>query len=392
VTDSAYSWDALAQSISADALHFARDPDSPPLDDGESDLPDAGKREGNEARRFRQLTKEVIAKGLDAVGKPELALRMRNCCTKIYKHIHENGVRFTAHECGVPVCPDRERRDARRHAASVERRIMKLMAKHPGSQALMLTLTFGRAVPAHELKTAVGDLIRDFPKLMLTAAVKRAVLAWVRKVELARNPVSWLWIAHIHALLIVPAEYFWRERKFYIDQKKWAELWRKRRRLDYQPVVDVRVLRGVKAPMDAEGRKSLREAVKYDTKPSSLVIPRGGRPVMVGAGHKEPYDIGDGRGLQPHYHVPLRAVLDATKNRRILSMSQNLGADDDDVPELEFGEYPEDVEPEDARGPRDLGRFICTEVYVWRVRGLDADYFLVGRSFDEPQGRLAMPP
>jgi hypothetical protein len=100
---------------------------------------------------------------------------------------------------------------------------------------------------------------------------------------------------------------------------------------------------------------------------------------MVGAGHQELYDIGDGRGLQPHYHVPLRAVLDATKNRRMLSMSQNLGADDD-VPELEFGEYPEDVEPEETRGPRDLGRFICTEIYVWRVRGFDADYFLVGRS------------
>jgi hypothetical protein len=191
-------------------------------------------------------------------------------------------------------------------------------------------------------------------------------------------------------LLIVPAEYFRRERKLYIDQEKWAELWRKRRRLDYKPVVDVRAL-DVKAPIDEVGRKSLREAVKYDTKPSSLVVVRDGRPVMVGAGHEELYDIGDGRGLQPHYHVPLRAVLDATKNRRMLSMSQNLGADDD-VPELEFGEYPEDVEPEDTREPRDIGRHICTEIYLWRVRGFDADFFLVGRSFDEPQGRLAMPP
>jgi hypothetical protein len=36
----------LAQSVSADALHFARDPEEPPLGEGEAD---AGKREGNAA-------------------------------------------------------------------------------------------------------------------------------------------------------------------------------------------------------------------------------------------------------------------------------------------------------------------------------------------------------
>jgi hypothetical protein len=390
MTDPVSSWDTLVQSAAPPSLHYARASDSPPLEPAESDLPDAGKREGDAARRFRQLSKEAIAKGLDAIGKPEPALRMRNCCTRLYKHVHENGSRFVAHECGVTVCPDRERRDARRHAAKVASRIARLMAKHPGSQCLMLTLSVGRAVPAHGLKAAVGDLMRDFPKLMQCAPVKRAVIGWVRKVELARNPTSWLWIVHIHALLIVPAEYFRRESKLFLHQEKWALLWQKRRRLDYKPVVDVRALKGVMAPLDDEGRKSLREAVKYDTKPQSLVVPRNGRPVLVGADHEELYDIGDGRGLQSHQYVPLRAVLDATKSRRMLSMSQNLGGDD--VPELEFGEYPEDVELDDAREPRDLGRFICTEIYVWRVRGFDADYFLVGRTFDEPEGRLAMPP
>lgn len=383
-------WDILTQSEAAPSLHYARAIDDPPLEADESDLPDAGKREGNEKRWFRQLSKEAIARGLDAIGRPEPALRIRNCCTKIYKHVHENGSRFVAHECGVSVCPDRERRDARRHAASVARRIARLMARHPGSQCLMLTLSVGRAVPAHRLKAAVGDLMRDFPKLMHSAPVKRAVFGWVRKVELARHPTSWLWNVHIHALLIVPTEYFRRESKLFLHQEKWALLWQKRRRLDYRPVVDVRAVKGVIAPLDEEGRKSLREAVKYDTKPQSLVVPRNGRPVLVGADHEELYDIGDGRGLQPHRYVPLRAVLDATKSRRMLSMSQNLGADD--VPDLEFGEYPEDVEPGDTREPRDLGRFICTEIYVWRVRGFDADYFLVARSFDEPEGRFAMPP
>jgi plasmid rolling circle replication initiator protein Rep len=378
----------LAQSVSADAFHLSRNRDGPPLDDGETDLPDAGKREGNEPRRYRQLSKECIRKGLVAIGEDVKALRIGNCCTKIYKHIHENGVRFTAHECGVSCCPDRERRDARKHSRVVARQVERLMAKHPGSQCIMLTVPLGRTIPAHEVRDGVGQLMRDFPKLMMRAPVKRAVIGWVRKVELARNPLSWLWNIHAHSLLVVPADYFKRKSELFLHQEKWAELWRKTRKLDYMPVVDVRVLHGVKAPLDEVGRKSLREVVKYDTKPSSLVVSRKGRPVLVGATHEELYDIGDGLGLQPHFNVPLRAVLDATKNRRMLSMSRNLQGED--IEDLEFGEYPEDHEPN--KESADLGRFICTEVYVWRVRGYDADFFLVKRLFDEPTGRYAMPP
>lgn len=385
--DAATQVDAeLAQSVSAATLHFARDVDAPPIDAGESDLPDAGKRDGNEARRYRQLSKESIAKGFDAIGKPELSLRIRNCCLKFYKHVHEHGARYVAYECGVSVCPDRERRDARRHAASVQRRLVRFLNKHPGSQCLMLTVSAGRAVPAHELRAAVSKVMRMFASLMQRARVKRAVLAWVRKVELARNPTSSLWIAHIHAILVVPAEYFRRAAGFYIKQEEWAQLVQKQLRVEYKPVVDVRVLQGVKAPLDDEGKASLREAVKYDTKPRSLVVSRKARPVLVGSDKPELYDAGDGQGLRPYLYVPLRAVPDATKGRRMLSMSRNLQGDDD----LELGEFPEDLEGADR--PADLGEFICTEIYVWRVRGLDADFFLVGRTFDDKQGRLAMTP
>lgn len=367
-----------------DFLHYARDPDGPPVDAGESDLPDAGRREGNAKRRFRQLSKAVLANGCDAIGKSDYGLRLRNCCTKVYKHVHERGARYVAHECGVPGCPDRERRDARRQAAAIERKVARFMAKHPGSQAVMLTVT-NEAVPAHELKDATSAIMKGTSALMRSAPVKRAVLGWVRSIELARHPVSWLWGPHAHYLLIFGPDYFRREKGIYLTQERWALQTQKCMRLSYRPVVDVRVLRGVKAPIDEDGRKSLREISKYKAKPTSLIVARNGKPLLVGSDHSELYDAGDGQGLRPHYNAPLRAFLDATKNRRMLSMSRNLQGNDD----LELGEFPEDIEG--VQAPADLGRFICTEVYVWRVRGSDADYFLVARTFDEP-GRFAMPP
>jgi plasmid rolling circle replication initiator protein Rep len=352
-------------------------------------LPDAGKREGNAARRYRQLSKETLAKGLDAIGRQELALRVRNCCTTLYRDVYEHGERFVAHECGVSVCPDWQRRKARDDAADAERRIVRLMEKHPGSKCIMLTGSLGRAIPAHELKAGVGKLISTYAGLMRRVPVKRAVLGWVRNIELARHPSSWLWGVHFHSALIVPADYFKRGAGLFLHQEAWAAMLQKQLRIDYRPVVDVRVLQGVQAPLDDEGRKSLREVVKYCTKPSSLVRSVHGRPVLVGSDDAELYDVGDGQGLSPHLYVPLRAVIDATHRRRMLSYSRNLEAADE--LELEFGELPEDVEA-GTTPKRDLGAFICCEIYVWRARGRDADFFLVSRTFDKPKGRCAMPP
>lgn len=152
---------------------------------------------------------------------------------------------------------------------------------------------------------------------------------------------------------------------------------RKQLKADYDPMVDIRPLRGVMSPLGDEGRKSLHEVLKYVLKPGTLMMTVDGRRVLYGLTSHELYDPGDGQGLRPMRCVPLRAICDALKSRRLMATSRNLEADE----ELDFTD-----DPFEGVKPRDIGRYLYTEFYAWRSFGRDGDYFLVGLSFDESTG------
>lgn len=358
---------------------------SAPVDEAPDfgDLPDAGKgleARGNEDWRAYQLQKEALARGLDEIGYPRRALALRRCCNSLVVHRFEHGrVVVGKAECRDLVCPTGMRARSRRLAASVCGSIEKFCERKPGLQGLMVTLTV-RNCPSHELQATVGRVIRAYGELMQRVAVKRACHAWVRSVELTRNPQTREWHVHVHAVWFVErAIYFKRNSPLFITVPKLRELWQKQLRLDYVPVLDMRPLRGVQSPFGDEGRASLREILKYVLKPGSLVTMRDGMPVLVGADEAELYSDGDGEPPRLMNCVPLRAVCAALKSRRLVATSRNLQGDD----AADFADEPESSRVLNAS----LGRYLCTEFYVWRPRGRSGNFHLVARWFDEPDRR-----
>lgn len=337
-------------------------------------LPDAGKRWDNRKLREYQRDKFAIADGLEAIGKPERARALRNCCTEYFVHRHEFGSVVRGTECRDLVCPTAQRSRARRLAASIADSIEDYLDRNRGQQGILVTFTI-RSCSSMELRATVGKLIRAFGELMQRVAVKRAVTAWVRSLEVTHDPVTGLWHPHIHAVWFVEREsYFRKNSNLYFSQDRLRQLWQKQLRLDYLPQVDVRKLEGVLSPLNSAGRKALREAIKYAVKPGTLTFREDGNVRLVGAGTLEPYDINDGQGVRPMSHVPLRALCDALRSRRLISTSRNLQADLD----LDFTDDPD----ADREGP-ELGAYLCTEVYRWMRRGRDHDYHLVWRTFEQ---------
>jgi hypothetical protein len=213
----------------------------------------------------------------------------------------------------------------------------------------------------------------------------------VRSLELTRNPETREWHVHVHEIWFVDrAEYFKRNSPLFITTAKLSAMWRKQLKVDYDPVVDIRPLRGVTSPLGTEGRKSLCEVLKYVLKPGTLVTERNGQPMLIGADELELYDAYDGQGLRLMDCVPLRAVCDALKSRRLIACSRNLQADK----ELDFTDDPDaDAKASMAEHVASLGRYLCTEEYLWQEHGRIVGYFLIGRSFDERAiGVFAMPP
>lgn len=346
------------------------------------DLPDAGRVlevRGKDDRRASRLQKQALAEGLRAIGYPKRALALDRCCTAWIVHRFERGRKVVGvTECGDLVCPDAMRKRSRRLTASVCDSIEGFCEQTPGLQGLMVTLTV-RNCPSHELQATVGRVIRAYGELMQRVAVKRACHAWVRSVELTRNAQTREWHVHVHAVWFVErAAYFKRNSPIFITVPKLRDLWQKQMRLDYVPVVDMRPLRGVQSPLREEGRASLREILKYVLKPGCLVTSRDGLPVLVGADETELYSDGDGEPLRPMRCVPLRAVLIALKSRRLVATSRNLQGDvaaDSNEPEIALALNA------------NLGRYLCTEFYVWKPRGRSGNFHLVGRSFAEPDRR-----
>lgn len=251
----------------------------------------------------------------------------------------------------------------------------------------MVTLTT-KAVAAYDLWVAVNQIFIAFSKLSRRVAFKRAFPAWVRSVELTRNAQTSFFMVHLHCICVAGPGYFRRGSKQYLRYEQLRALWKACLRADYDPQVDIRPLSGSFAPLDVKGRKSLRECLKYCFKPSALFYTKsGGKPAIIGATTRELFDPGDKQGLRWMTNVPLRAIIQALKDRRLVETTANLKGNLD----LDFNDDP-DAETKAAMA--ELGEFICTDVYAWRVVRGEGDFFLVSRSFERPatEGGPAMGP
>lgn len=342
-------------------------------------LPDAGKKLGKIGKRnYRrmQLEKYALSDSLEASGRADVAVLLRNCCTRLFVDRYSRGTKVRGpNECKHPLCPTAQLARSRRLYAEISSNLECFLEKADDMQGLLLTLT-EQSCPAYELRYRIGELLRAFARLMTFASVKRAAKAYVRSVEFTRNAITGLWHCHIHVCMFVSrTEYFRRGSKLYIDHAGWAKLWRKALRAAYTPVIDIRKLKGVQSPLSDEGRDSLRELIKYQLKPGSLVYWQNGRPFAVGRQTPELYRTKDDNTLRPMLDVPVMAFCDAIKGRRLVATSRNLQGNDD----LDFTDDPRGV----AKAA-DLGEFICTETYQWHTRGPEAGFYLVDRSFDDP--------
>ncbi len=246
-----------------------------------------------------------------------------------------------------------------RHSLWLHAQLCTLMeaylAVHPDHQALLLTLTM-KNMSAEKLRYWVDKLLNAFRKLFRYKAVATAISAWWRVLEITRNAETGELHPHLHVILLVPPSYFKKAAGLYITQAKWVSLFRKALGVDYNPICDIRPLRGVGggAPLDEEGKKSLYEGCKYVCEPGMF---------MDG-------DLAN---------FPLREIHEAVTGRRLIGMSVSLRDLSDEL-SLD-DEMPEDFEPATAlpEGAVLIGR----ETYQWQRGHTHAESRYVLVSFRE---------
>lgn len=169
--------------------------------------------------------------------------------------------------CRVRHCPVCQWRRALMWSARFYEALPLLQERYPGARWIFLTLTV-RNCEITELRSVIKWMNKSWERLIKRRSLSH-VLGWVRTIEVTKgkdradsaHP-------HFHVLLMVPASWF---KKHYISHSRWVRLWRECLRVDYDPSVCVKVVRGITL---AELKDAAAEVLKYSVKPVDMLEDR----------------------------------------------------------------------------------------------------------------------
>lgn len=138
----------------------------------------------------------------------------------------------------------------------------KIDAEHSGEFVpIFLTLTM-KNVATNELGQGITDILKAWSRMMNKSRKRKPYFVtrgWFRALEITYNAQTKEWHPHIHAVLLVDADYFENPNK-YIEHSAWIAEWKWALQVDYDPNVDVRTFKG-------ERSKAVAEVSKYSVKP-----------------------------------------------------------------------------------------------------------------------------
>ncbi len=139
---------------------------------------------------------------------------------------------------------------------------------------LLLTLTVPN-VPASELSERIGLMQKSWNRLINRRPVKRVCRSWFRALEITYSSEREDYHPHFHVLLMVPTNYFKRDRDLYLDRDEWLRMWQEVTGLPEITQVDIRRVKKLRKGTAVESVAA--EVAKYATQPGDYVreLPTG---------------------------------------------------------------------------------------------------------------------
>lgn len=195
--------------------------------------------------------------------------------------------------CKTPNCPMCQWRRSLKWRAKFLQILPEVQAQFPSHKWLFLTLTI-KNCEIDDLKQTIKRLNTAFNRL--TKLSKFPMVGYVKAVEvtrtwdcydaftgdfLGRHGTKWLYQhqkdhntairlepttevhPHLHIVGLVPSTYF--KGTHYLSHSKWREMWRKSLRIDYDPMVNIKVVKGKKKEPIIPSAEEFSKDNKSDT-------------------------------------------------------------------------------------------------------------------------------
>lgn len=156
-----------------------------------------------------------------------------------------------------------------------------------GKQYRFLFCSFTmRSCSGEELHKVVDRMQKSWKPFMKDPSIRKAFKGYFRALEITRHPENkkeFEYHPHFHIIFAVNPSYF-TDSKIYISQRRMTYIWKEAAKLNYKPIVDMRICRPDK---DAESgnqdpeismKEAVAEAAKYSVKSADYL--RGDLPVI----------------------------------------------------------------------------------------------------------------
>lgn len=248
----------------------------------------------------------------------------------------------SAYFCRVRNCPVCQWRRAKMWSARFFEAFPLIYADHPKMRYIFLTLTVANC-HVSELRSTVKQMTSAWDRM--SRRKNFPALGFVRSLEvttekdeyrnskndysdkpkkgysLIRKARPDYCHPHFHVLIAVPASYF--NGRAYVTKEDYAAMWQHALRVDYKPVVDIRIVKAKETPEEVTEieidedvaafealKAAIVEVVKYTVKPSDMVSSASWflelvnqlhrtRAVALGGIFKEYLKVDDDGGVTP---------------------------------------------------------------------------------------------
>ena len=230
-------------------------------------LADSYKRISKQQLLAKQISdtedeKEKYNKSINSMNSK--SRRVSDCSDFLLFKVTDNGLKlFTTNSCHVRLCPICSWRRQLKIFSQVSFTMNKAIEKNE-YKFLFLTLTC-KNVKGDKLCQQLDILFHSYYKLCKLKRFKTSVKGWFRALEITYNKKTDEYHPHFHVILMVNRSYF---NKDYIKQKEFIAMWKQCMKVDYEPVVDIKVFK-----TDINNlTKATSEAAKYSVKESDYLF------------------------------------------------------------------------------------------------------------------------
>lgn len=199
--------------------------------------------------------------------------RMTDCSTFLAYGFSDDGIKLKdANFCRVRHCPVCQWRRSLFWKANMYVAYDEIKEKYPTHRWLFLTLTV-KNCDITDLRETLKHMNQSWQRLIKRKPFLRTVEGWIRTTEVTKGKDGSAH-PHFHVMLLVKPSYF---AKNYIKQGEWSEMWQSCLKVDYMPIIDVRVVRAKKKKgvevysIDDAIKSAIMETLKYSVKPADMI-------------------------------------------------------------------------------------------------------------------------